>query len=66
MINEMLLKLKIITEAKEKVDAEVKVKKEAFEESIKAERLIQENYDTEISTLKSQISELAIKNFKEL
>lgn len=65
MVNEMLMKLKIITEAKEKVDAEVKAKKEAFEESIKAERLIQENYDTEISTLKSQISELAIKNFEE-
>lgn len=62
MVNEMLMKLKIITEAKEKVDAEVKAKKEAFEESIKAERLIQENYDTEILTLKSQISELAIKN----
>lgn len=65
MVNEMLMKLKTITEAKEKVDAEVKAKKEAFEESIKAERLIQENYDTEISTLKSQISELAIKNFEE-
>lgn len=65
MINEMLLKLKIITEAKEIIDAEVKTKKEAFEESIKAERLIQENYDTEILTLKSQISELAIKNFED-
>lgn len=65
MIKEMLLKLKVITEAKEKIDSDVKTKKEAFEESIKAERLIQQNYDTEILTLKSQISELAIKNFED-
>ena len=48
----MLLKLKVMLEAKEKIDAEIKAKKEAFEETLKAERLIQENYENEITNLK--------------
>lgn len=64
MEKELLLKLKIMIEAKEKVDSDVKVKKEAFEETLKAERVIQENYENEINMLKSQISEIAIKNFE--
>ena len=65
MEKEMLLKLKVMIEAKEKVDAEIKAKKEAFEETLKAERLIQENYENEINQLKAELSEKAIKNFEE-
>lgn len=65
MEKEMLLKLKVMIEAKEKVDAEIKAKKEAFEETLKAERLIQENYENEINKLKAELSEKAIKNFEE-
>ena len=65
MGKEMLLKLKVMLEAKEKIDAEIKAKKEAFEETLKAERLIQENYENEINQLKSELSEKAIKNFEE-
>ena len=61
----MLLKLKVMLEAKEKIDAEIKAKKEAFEETLKAERLIQENYENEINQLKAELSEKAIKNFEE-
>ena len=61
----MLLKLKVMLEAKEKIDAEIKAKKEAFEETLKAERLIQENYENEINQLKAELSEKSIKNFEE-
>lgn len=65
MEKELLLKLKVMIEAKEKVDAEIKAKKEAFEETLKAERAIQENYENEINQLKAELSEKAIKNFEE-
>ena len=65
MEKEMLLKLKVMIEAKEKIDTEIKAKKEAFEETLKAERLIQENYENEINQLKIELSEKAIKNFEE-
>ena len=61
----MLLKLKVVIEAKEKIDAEIKAKKEAFEETLKAEKIIQENYENEINQLKSELSEKAIKSFEE-
>ena len=65
MEKELLQKLKFTIELKEKIDSEIKAKRESFEDTIKAEKIIQENYEIEISALKSSISELAIKYFED-